>query len=556
MSIAAAVVALLVPVSAHAASAGVNIAGVPDANGPAISNAIASGAQYVRLFLLWHDAEPSSKGSYDNNLLASYNQTLNKLNAAGVKVVFVVTSAPQWASGSTDSAVPPRHASDYGDFVGAMANKFAGKVAAWEVWNEEDETGFWHPTPDAATYVGLLRAAYPAVKAQDPAAQVLMGPLVGNDYDFLSQVYAAGGKGSFDGVSVHTDTACLVDGPDSFYRDNGHLARYTFLGYREVHQTMVANGDGDKPIWMTELGWSSTTSTCQRGTFAGQKPAGVTPAQQATFLSQAFHCMAADPYLQVAIWFTEQDDPSQATDELRHYGLLDSSWVPKPAFTAFRNFTLSGDQLTGPCGDFDPPAIKVMAPAANQQFVGSLKIEASASDGGVGLARITFRADGKSDEIVNFTTDLANDKPVVLDWQGAKKLANGKHTIAIEAIDKNGNLASSTVSVTKVRSLAATMATKSTLYRVRCKGRKCVLRGKIAGPAGYSVGGKVKAFWQWSKSKKGRYKTLHKGLRNANKPFTFTQRLKRAGFWRVQVRYLGQAPLKGSASKYLYFRVR
>src|SRR5207248_8263616 len=101
------------------------------------------------------------------------------------------------------------------------------------------------------------------------------------------------------------------------------------------------------------------------------------------------------------------------------------------------NFTLSGDQLTGPCGDFDPPAIKVMAPAANQQFVGSLKIEASASDGGVGLARITFRADGKSDEIVNFTTDVANDKPVVLDWQGAKKLANGKHTIAIEAIDKN-----------------------------------------------------------------------------------------------------------------------
>ena len=55
----------------------------------------------------------------------------------------------------------------------------------------------------------------------------------------------------------------------------GNVARFTFLGFRTVHDVMVANGDGAKPIWMTELGWTTTTTTCARGMWAGQKPSGV-----------------------------------------------------------------------------------------------------------------------------------------------------------------------------------------------------------------------------------------------------------------------------------------
>ena len=90
---------------------------------------------------------------------------------------------------------------------------------------------------------------------------------------------------SFDAAAVHTDTACLTSAPDSFYRDGGRLAQFTFLGYREVLASMAARGDGGKPIWMTELGWTSTGGAsgplCASGTWAGQKPAGVTQAQQA-----------------------------------------------------------------------------------------------------------------------------------------------------------------------------------------------------------------------------------------------------------------------------------
>jgi hypothetical protein len=107
---------------------------------------------------------------------------------------------------------------------------------------------------------------------------VATGPTTGNNYEWVEELYARGAGGSFDAVSVHTDTACLVNGPDVFYRDAGRIARFTFLGYRSVHEVMAAHGDASKPIWMSELGWSSTGGgprSCARGVWAGQKPSGV-----------------------------------------------------------------------------------------------------------------------------------------------------------------------------------------------------------------------------------------------------------------------------------------
>ena len=61
--------------------------------------------------------------------------------------------------------------------------------------------------------------------------------------DFLAALYDHGAQGSFDAVGVHTDTACLIDGPDVCYRDElGRIGRYTFSAYREVHAVMSGTG--------------------------------------------------------------------------------------------------------------------------------------------------------------------------------------------------------------------------------------------------------------------------------------------------------------------------
>ena len=91
----------------------------------------------------------------------------------------------------------------------------AGGVAAYEVWNEEDETDFWGAAVDAGALRRDPQGRLPGDQAGRPAgAKVLLGPLTGNNYNFLGQVYAAGAGASFDAVAVHTDTACLVDPPE------------------------------------------------------------------------------------------------------------------------------------------------------------------------------------------------------------------------------------------------------------------------------------------------------------------------------------------------------
>jgi hypothetical protein len=567
LPLAALLAAFLVP-SAQAAMPGVNIAGAPTAD--KVQEAIDTGAKTVRIWVMWSDWEPASEGQYpastDATLKTTFDAAVAQLTAAGVKPLFVVTTAPAWSHGGAgDTYVPPADPAKYASFLGKFATHFKDKVAGYEVWNEPDETNFWHPAADAGQYTALLKAAYPAVKAADPAAVVLAGPTTGNNYDWIKSLYAAGAKDNFDAVAVHTDTACLTSGPDEFYRENGVVGRFTFLGYRSVHDVMVANGDGDKPIWMTELGWSSTNggpTSCQNGTWAGKKASGVSEANQAAFLTHAYGCLANDPYVQQATWFTMRDTTTESLDEWNHYGLLHADGSPKPSLAAFRAVAAAQGGTATSCGDFDAPTIRVLKPTPGQQFVDKLDVQAAATDGGVGLGRITISYDG-GQEIRNWTDALVNDQPVGLaPWQGSGKLALGPHTIEITALDKNGNTSTQTVQVVKVATFAATLTPtfKIKSKKITCKNRVCAIAGALSratAAAGVtpSIGGKVAVEWQF-RNKKGKWRKLVGGLKPANKPFTFKAKLKLKGKWRVRLVYLGQAPWKTTSSKYLTFTVK
>lgn len=570
LPLAAALCALLAP-AAQAAEPGVNIGGAPTADH--VQEAINTGAKTVRIFALWKDFEPNAKGEYPSadvnlaNLSKTFDDAIKALNAAGAKPLFVVTEAPSWANGSGDVNVPPNNPQDFADFLKKFAahNKAVGNVAGYEIWNEPDENVFWHPAPDAIKYTAMLKAGYSAIRSVDASTPVIAGPMTGNDYAWLEQLYTAGAQGSFDAVAVHTDTACLDRGPDEFYREDGKLARFTFLGYRTVHESMADHGDGDKPIWMSELGWSSTNggpTSCQRGQWTGMKPSGVNDANQAAYLSKAYSCLADDPYVTRALWFTMRDTTGEAYDELNHYGLLRADGTAKPALSAFRGVVQAGGGSAGPCGDFDAPAIRIVKPTPNQQFVDKLDLSAAATDTGVGLARLTFSFDG-ANEIRNFTDGLTNDTPVGLaPWQGSGKLAVGPHTVTVTALDKNGNTSTQTVQVQKVTSLAATLTPtfKLRTKKVVCKKRVCKVAGslsraKAAAGVTPSIGGKVAVEWQF-RNKKGKWRKLVGGLKPAGKPFTFKTKLKLKGQWRVRFVYQGQAPWKKTASKYLVFRVK
>jgi hypothetical protein len=231
---------------------------------------------------------------------------------------------------------------------------------------------------------------------------------------------------------VHTDTACNLLSPYEFLRGaDGRMIPDSFLAYREVHSVMLANGD-DKPIWMTELSWRTTAAECEEGAWAGQKAQGVTDEQQATFLSQAYHCLAQDPYVQVALWFPVQDEGPVVS------GLLRADGSHKPSFTAMREYMRHGDQVQGECGAFKGPAIHVSSPSDRISYSGPLPIKVSASSA-QGVWRITLQCDGRTlrnYEGKTYPHSLAG----FLDWQGAKHIKRGKHLLTIIAYDRERNV--------------------------------------------------------------------------------------------------------------------
>ena len=534
--------------AAHAAAPGVNVNGVPTAQN--VDDVIASGSKYARFFVLWSDVE-ASRGSFDNLLLSTYSDQFARLNAGGVKPVVVVMGAPSWANGSIDRLVPPRDAADFGAFAGSLASRLRGKVAGYEIWNEPDEPAFWHGAggPDVAKYVAMLKASHAAIKAADPVAAVVTGPTTGNNYSWIDGLYNNGAKGSFDAIAVHTDTACLDRGPDFFYRENGQIGQYSFLGYKSVHDVMAAHGDGATPIWMTELGWSSTTKTCSRGTWAGKKPAGVGEANQAVYLKQAYHCLGFDPYVQVAMWFNLQD-LSATDDELNRYGLLRADHSQKPSWAAFRDVAVNGDQLAGECGKFNGPAITVAAPTDGSVYADALFIKARATD--PHLHSISFLMDGK--KVTGFSgAKIAGGKSVSMLWHGAGKLSYGTHTVTVRASDNIGNTSTQDVTVTHVRR-GDLSSLQPVQLRVSVRGKGLIRRvtGRVIAPT--PPGGRVHVMFQIKR--KGRWKTRHLVSKNANHPFRVTQHLASPGKWRVRVRFMGAGLFKATTATARAFAAR
>jgi hypothetical protein len=252
------------------------------------------------------------------------------------------------------------------------------------------------------------------------------------------------------------------------------------------------------------------------------------------------------------LWFTLRDTTVHG-DELNHYGLTRTDSSHKPSWDAFHSVATQGDQLSGACGDFDPPTLTFKSPGVGEQYVQDLTLSAVATDA-TGVGRITFQADGQ--EIRNFTgAAVGSGKTVTLEWQGAKNLAFGPHTITAIALDPQGNTVTKTVQVTRVKKLAATLKTRIKLGKVKLgKGRKASVSGRVLKAATPGLSGKVRVYWQQKRGKK--WKTIHKGLKPANKPFTFTQKLKGKGTWRAQVRYVNVAPYKSSSATTKTLRVK
>ena len=283
------------------------------------------GARWVRVEVNWAEVEPA-RGVHHAWSLQQIDTAIRRNRAAGRQVVVMIGKAPEWASGSPDQGTPPREVAEYARFAAFLARRYAGHgVAGYEIWNEQNIGRFWGGRPDAAAYVRLLRAARTAIRSADRRARIVFGGLSTNDLGYVRAAYAAGAKGQFDVMALHPYSCeARIDDPK---RDAaGVLRPNSFLGYRAVRDFMLARGDA-KPMWFTELGWSTTAEAC-----------GVGEAEQAERLRASVELMARDPYVRAVMFYNLRNNYwlSDADTTEARYGLLTADFRRKPAYYAFR----------------------------------------------------------------------------------------------------------------------------------------------------------------------------------------------------------------------------
>nr|WP_296769756.1 cellulase family glycosylhydrolase [Rhodococcus sp. (in: high G+C Gram-positive bacteria)] len=281
-----------------------------------LSMLAAAGITSFRLSIPWSNVE------YTQNQLdwSAVDRVVNAVNARGISILGIIAYTPPWATSPVGQPLNTRPASPalFGQFAGKAAARYAGKISAFEIWNEPNGSMFYGPSPDAAGYTQLLKAAYPAIKAANSSATVVGGVLgavedaagMQNPVTFANQMYAAGAAGYFDALSYHPYQYSLKFA-DGVYVDHSPARQMM-----DLHAAMVANGDGAKKIWATEYGVPT---------------AYVSESVQSDMITHFITKWQELPYAGPVYLYQLRDQQTGSGDPEMTFGLLRTDWSGKPA---------------------------------------------------------------------------------------------------------------------------------------------------------------------------------------------------------------------------------
>jgi hypothetical protein len=256
-----------------------------------------AGFGWVKQNVGWRDVEGAEKGAFNWYFT---DRIVADAEERGLQVLFRLDSEPAWAvppKGVQSRNGPPEHPEDFGDFCHALAERYTGRVDAYQVWNEPNlarEWGGW--TPDPEGYVALLRACYIGVKTADPGALVVSAGLAPTgtglpqaipDMTYLTRMYEAGAAPYFDALGLNAPgyKAPPEISPEEAAATEAY-GRQRFFCFRHVEdmrEIMVAHGDRDKQVVILEMGW--TTDPRPDSPYHWH---AVTPQQKADYLVRAF----------------------------------------------------------------------------------------------------------------------------------------------------------------------------------------------------------------------------------------------------------------------------
>jgi hypothetical protein len=319
---------------------------------------VSSGVQTIRVVFNWSYAQPYSSWSKvpsaDRSQFTDiggiptrfdqFDQLVGMAAGLGLRVFPTIMYAPSWdaASGPNYELARPKKDAPYAAFCAALVRRYgphgafwrttkpAVPIRMWEIWNEPNLSYYWSKQPFAQSYVALLHAAHDAIKAVDPASQVMVGALTNASWNALKLIYRVPGAGRwFDGVALHPYT-------------KSPSGVVTILGY--VRQVLEHHGGAGKSLVADEISWPSSQGE-------GKNPSHLdivtTEAGQAKDVAAILPLLAKDRKslnlvgFDYYTWAGPDDPGGNLFDFAGLYHYAGGKFTAKPAAAAFRKGALA-----------------------------------------------------------------------------------------------------------------------------------------------------------------------------------------------------------------------
>lgn len=143
------------------------------------------GIRWVRLYYLWwQDARVLPPRRTDPAWLdtTTFERWVDAFRGEGIEVLATLFGTARWASSLAETTpiegIPrwglgaPRDQGVWHDVVTTLAQRLAGRVRYWELWNEPDIPLFWQSS--TAEFTALLRTTADALRRVDPDARLVV----------------------------------------------------------------------------------------------------------------------------------------------------------------------------------------------------------------------------------------------------------------------------------------------------------------------------------------------------------------------------------------------
>jgi hypothetical protein len=281
-----------------------------------------AGIAWVRMDFLWAEIEPvPGEFKFDK-----YDRIVDILIKNKINILGLLDYSTDWASSCQKWNCPPANNKLFVNYALEAIGHYKDKIKYWEVWNEPDSSIYWSRQDGLKSYCALLKDVYIAAKKMYPKCKILNGGLA-NGLASVNHLYDNGAKDYFDILNIH-----LFESP---LNPNAIKAAEAYP--KLVYKAMSRNGDGDKKIWITEIGCPGVKKGLKvKNWWMGRNP---NEAQQAQWLKSVFTKLIKDKNIDKVFWAFFRDCNKHWNDGIDYFGLVRWDFSRKPAFCVYKELS-------------------------------------------------------------------------------------------------------------------------------------------------------------------------------------------------------------------------